>query len=499
MKKTTPGARKRKSVASDTVPSVKPPDYLPHTDQGNAQRFVSAYGNQLRYDHSGRVDADRSWLAWKTRKDGDKESGLWWEPVADSSVFRAAVKLIERLRKESGNEDYTDWMHATESGYHIREMITRASMMSPIAVELPRWDGDPMLLGVANGVVDLRTGKLAKGKPADYITLHSPVEFDPRAKCPTVDRFLNEIMLDDAEMVRFIIKAAGYSLTGLTRERCLFILHGKGSNGKSKFLELLAYTLGGYAKTTPASTLAPSRANPDAPRNDLARLAGSRFVSANEAELKQGMAEAMVKWLTGGDPIACRFGHGRHFEYLPQFKLWLSCNYRPLVRGTDLAIWDRLPLIPFDARFKGKGSDDAKADDKDLIEKMKAEAPGFLNRLIAGCLEWQQEGLEPWPDKCRAAASEYRMASNPIAPFLESCCTFTLDGPADSKEGDTLNAVHLAYVSYMNRMREKPENIFVFGDQMRAFGFTDGRRNHGSERFWRGVSITKDADFEVEL
>lgn len=481
----------RVSVAP-TVTVSEPCDYFPHTDQGNASRFVDAYKATLRYDHSGRSESDRAWLAWKTH---------WWESVPDSQIFRAAVSLIERLATSSTNPDFTKWMRVTESGYHLKEMIKRASMALPIAIETPRWDADPMLLGVANGVVDLRTGKLRAGKPNDLIATHSPVEFDPDARCPTVDRFLAEILLNRDDLVQYLLKAAGYSLTGLTRERCMFVLYGEGSNGKSKLLELLDYVIGGYGKTTPSATLGVSRANPDAPRNDLARLAGARFVTAHEAELSQGMAEAMVKWITGSDLISCRFGHGRLFEYRPQFKLWLSCNRRPLVRGIDPAIWKRLPLIPFEAKFEEITKDSpaaAKEDDKNLIDKLKAEASGFLNLLVQGCLDYQREGLAQ-PECVRAASAQYRTSSNPLAPFLDTCCEYTLEGSAESLEGETKRVIFDAYVTYMQRMREKPENINEFGAQMLAFGFTGGQRNNGRVRFWRNVSlVNNDSEIEVE-
>jgi len=478
------GKRVTRSAPPKVETVSKPPDYHPHTDQGNAQRFIDAYGATLRYDHSGQSQAECSWYAWKKDR--------WWEPVGESAVFRAAVNLVNKLRNSSDSEAFTAWMHTTESGYHFREMINRASMMNPIAVERPSWNSDPMLFAVENGVIDLRTGELRKGKPSDQITFHSPITFDAAATSPVFDKFLYDVLCKREDLVKYILKAGGYSMTGLTTERCLFILYGSGGNGKSKLIDILDYIFGTYAKTTPASTLSPSRGGPDAPRNDLARLAGARFVSASESELRSGMAEAMVKWLTGSDKINARYGHGRPFEYKPELKLWLSCNHRPPVKGTDQAIWDRLPLIPFEAEFKGE------RDDKGLIDKLKAEAPGILNRLIQGCLDWQREGLTPQPDCVRAASTEYRTASNPIAPFLESCCDYNLDSAADSTDGDSFRKIHDAYITYMNRMREKPDNIFEFGAQMRSFGFGEGKRNNGKERYWRGVSLKIEPDFQVE-
>jgi putative DNA primase/helicase len=254
-------------------------------------------------------------------------------------------------------------------------------------------------------------------------------------------------------------------------------------------MEIMEHVLGDYARTTPAATLAPHR-NEHAPRNDLARLVGARLVTAHETDLKRGVAESVLKHITGGDRLSARFLHKEFFEYKPEFTLWITCNNRPLIHGTDLAIWDRLPLVPFEASFRGE------REDKQLMPKLQAESPGILNRFVRGCLVWQREGLLPQPDCIRAASSAYRTASNPIAPFLETCCTYDLESPPDEKIGDSLKTVYAAYTAYMNRVKEKPEKIAEFSAQMEAFGFVRDRRNRRAEgktlRFWRGVLITTD-------
>ncbi len=479
--------KKASLSAVPLAPSVTvsaPFDTYTYTDEGNASRFLAAYGKSLRYDHTS-----AKWFGWQTH---------WWAEMPDSAVYRLASGLVHKLRDKaltSSNTSFDAWMRATMSGGHLQEIIKRARNFKPIAVESETvWNKSPMLFAVANGVVDLTTGQLREGKRGDMINAHSPVIHDANATCPVFDPSLSRILCDRDDLINYMLKALGYAMTGLTTERCMFILYGTGSNGKSKLLELLTHILGDYAKTTSSSTLRPdNRTNPDAPRNDLARLSGARFVTANESDLREGMAESMVKWITGGDKISCRFGHGRPFEYFPQFAIFLSCNSRPLVRGIDNAIWGRLPLIPFEAKFGGEGG---QVEDKDLINKWKAEASGILNRLIAGCLRWQREGLTP-PECVQATSGEYRTESNPISAFLETCCDYDLSVTKTASEGIAPKSLWKAYAAYMSEARQAPiADIRVFKSYMEAFGFEQGKA--GSKgRFWRGVSLSS-ADPIVE-
>lgn len=450
-------------------------------------RFISAYGGRIRYD-----ETRDKWYLWREH---------WWKEAGYSVIHEAASKLIRTLhdRAISQNHDtLTGWLHKSMSGGHLREMISRAKNIPPICVrESGAWNSNPWLLGVANGVIDLRTGGLRAGKKSDYINCHSPVTFDPEAIATIFPASLRQIFCEREDLIEYVLTAFGYALTGLTNERTMFILHGSGSNGKSKLLELLAYILGdseaGYAKSVPANSLKPdNRGNPDAPRNDLAIIADARLVLVNESDLKQGVAESMVKWLTGGDMISARFNHGKPFQYRPRYKIFLSCNHRPVVRGTDAAIWNRLPLIPFDAKFEGS------TEDIYLIDKWKAEASGILNVLIRYCLKWQQSRLQR-PECITVASKEYRTESNPIASFIETCCEYDpeeITNP-DCKDGVEPTELWEFYVRYAHKMREKPDDIRKFRAHMEAYGFQSGRTS--TKRFWRAVFLRKAQEIDVSV
>lgn len=480
--------KRRKSVPSPAAePSSpsRPVDYFTHTDEGNVDRFLVAYGDRIRYD-----ETRDKWYTWKEH---------WWSEAGYSVIYQAASKLIRKLHEQARERQHAvleAWLYKCLSGGHIREMINRARNIPPICVrESGVWNRDPMLFAVRNGVIDLRSGQIRKGAKADMINRHSPVVFDATAEASLFPVSLREIFCQREDLIEYVLTAFGYALTGLTSERSMFILYGQGSNGKSKLLELLAFVLGddetGYAKSIPASSLkSDNRGNPDAPRNDLAAIAESRLVVASESDLKQGVAESMVKWLTGGDMISARFNHGRPFQYRPTYKIFLSCNNRPVVRGTDNAIWNRLPLIPFDATFSGA------SDDTSLIDKWKAEAPGILNLFIDYCLRWQERRLKR-PECVTLASKEYRTESNPVAPFLDSCCDYDLEKAHDSdhKEGDEPETLWEAYVVYCHKMREKPDDMKKFKAHMETFGFEQARTS--SRRYWRGVVLRKQADFQV--
>lgn len=435
------------------------------TDQGNTELFIAEYQNTLRYDH-GR----KRWLVWR---------GQWWEPAKGGEVQRLNMQLIRKREKWARTlldarqvAAHLKWITQTKNGRHLDEIINRARNFLPLAVEGDAWDKDPMLFAVANGVIDLKTGKLRNGKPDDLITLHSDIPYDPEAKCPTADAFFDEIFINRADLIHFINKALGYSLTGSTREQCFFILHEEGSNGKSTFLNIVSHVIGDYARSTPSETLTARKSS--GPRNDIARLAGSRFVSSVETNLQEEAAEELLKRITGSDVVVARFLNNEFFEFRPQFKIWIACNHQPVIKGADVAIWRRIHNIPFDRHFTKPERDG------NMPDKLQAEAPGILARIVRGCLAWQEEGLEP-PESVKLATEAYQRASNPLTEFIDERCS--LDAKASIPKDD----LHQTYLSYCATYKEKPLSKRQFGIYMKAKGFGDDRTKKA--RFWTGLEL----------
>jgi putative DNA primase/helicase len=282
-------------------------------------------------------------------------------------------------------------------------------------------------------------------------------------------------------LLPFVQKAAGYSLTGDTREQVAFFPWGSGANGKSTFLNAIQGVLGDYAKQTPLETLLLKREG--GIPNDLARLHGARFVSAVETESGRRLAEAQLKQMTGGDRLVARFLHQEFFEFVPMFKVWLATNHRPLIRGTDHAIWRRIRLIPFTVRIPDS------EQDRELAEKLKAEYPGILRWLAEGCLAWQAEGLGA-PEPARSATEGYRREMDALAPFLAERCFTGTAAPLEAKVGKAV--LYAEYSAWCANAGETLLSQSDFGKALRDRGFHDGRTNQ--ERYWEAIALKEDEE-----
>jgi putative DNA primase/helicase len=230
--------------------------------------------------------------------------------------------------------------------------------------------------------------------------------------CPRFLEFLDRIT-GDVELVAYLQLVFGYALTGLTREHALFFGYGTGANGKGVLLSTVGGLLGDYHRTAPIETFTASSG--DRHPTDLAMLRGARLVTATETEEGRRWAEAKIKTLTGGDVVSARFMRQDFFEYLPQFKLVITGNHKPGLRSVDEAIRRRFNLIPFAVTIP------AEERDGDLVDKLRAEWPGILAWLIAGCLKWQKDGLRP-PTAVRTATEAYLIAEDTIAAWIDDKC-----------------------------------------------------------------------------
>ncbi|MEC1197638.1 phage/plasmid primase, P4 family, partial [Bacillus paralicheniformis] len=219
----------------------------------------------------------------------------------------------------------------------------------------------------------------------------SPIAYQSDADCPNWKAFLESIFIDDRgapnyEIIDFMQKAIGYSLTGDTTEQVMFFLFGNGRNGKSTFINTVQHLFGDYGRQTNSDTFIKKK-NDSAINNDIARLDGARFVSAVESEEGQQLSESLVKQITGGEKMSARFLRQEYFEFTPEFKVFFTTNHKPIVKGSDEGIWRRIRLIPFTVTIPKEKVD------KKLPQKLAAEMPGILRWAAEGCLKWQKEGL----------------------------------------------------------------------------------------------------------
>jgi len=324
--------------------------------------------------------------------------------------------------------------------------------------------------------LDLKDIALREHSQEDLITKLAPVDYDPGARCPLWDDFLVVVTQSNEDLIRFIQKAIGYSLTGDISEQVLFILYGTGANGKSTFVRTVSTLLGDYAKQTPAETLLLK--HQENISNDLARLKGTRFLSAIESESNRKLAESLVKQMTGSDKIVARFLYGEFFEYYPEFKVFLATNHKPIIRGTDYAIWRRIRLIPFSVKIPEE------SQDKNLFTKLQTELPGILNWALEGLKLWQEEGLKS-PKVVKEATSIYQNEMDTVARFLEECCIS--DRGVDTKTSNT--ALYEAYIRWARDNGEREMSSRNFGNILHEKDFTDRKTNQG--KTWFGIGLVQ--------
>lgn len=467
------GIRIRLKAAPGATTDDETIDDLPDTDYGNARRLVARYGAALRYCHPW-----SKWLAW---------DGARWRLDDTGAVVRFAKQTVRLIYAEAADAAAQDrakalakWAGRSQAGARLRDMVSLAESEPGVPVIPEHLDADPWLLCTQSGVVDLRTGGLQPHDRELLITKLVPVAYDPAATCPAWEAFLDRIMGGDQTRVTFLQRAIGYSLTGRTAERVLFVLWGVGSNGKSTLLELLADLLGDYAMKTPTETLLAQRSN--GIPNDVARLKGARFVHASEADEGRRLAEALVKAMTGGDTLSARFMRGEFFDFRPEFKLWLSTNHKPVIKGTDQGIWDRIRLIPFEVRFERGLPADQGGMDLDLPRKLRAELPGILAWAVRGCLDWQRLGLG-LPEAVRDATAAYRAEMDVLTTFLRDVCW------VDPQAQATAKALYGAYKNWCEETGEHAMSQRAFGSHLGERGFQNRRAGANGSYVWFGIGL----------
>lgn len=350
-------------------------------DTGNAERMNDYCGNVFRYNYT-----DKRWMYYK--------GGVWLYDDR-GAVFTAADVILERMKIElkswaehdggSMLQDYQKHMKRTRSNAAKRAMIKEFEHIVPISpAEL---DTHKNLVNTQNGIVDLDTYTATPHSAKMYMTRMLGTSMPVNPKRPVLWlRFLDDIFNSDKELIRYVQKALGYSLSGLTTEQCVFFLYGTGRNGKSTFLEIVRLILGEYATNIQPESIMMKSANSSA-NTDIARLKGARLVTSVEPNEGMRLNEGLIKQLTGDDMVTARKLYGDEFEYRPEFKLWMATNHKPTIRGTDLGIWRRIHIIPFTVTIL-----DDKVD-KNLGEKLREELPDILAWMMEGYRLWKYEGL----------------------------------------------------------------------------------------------------------
>lgn len=419
------------------------------TDAGNGRRYVAQHKEIARY-----VPKLQAWLIW---------DGMRWEEDASLHTLALAHATARAISAEDEGKPTQSWAKQSESVGRLKAMVDLARSDATIQTAAKDLDRHPEWFNVSNGTLNLRTGTLQSHNREDWLTKISLVEYDADAKCPQWENFLLWTMEGDPELVAFLQRAIGYTLTGYTGERSVFILHGEGRNGKSTLLNVVYELLGEYAWKTRSEVLMQQRNVSTGANNDVADMRGRRFIASSETPEGQKLNTALVKDLTGGETISARKLYKETFNFEPEFKLWFSTNHMPNADSTDEAIWDRLRLIPFLARVSDDEVDVA------LKDTLLAELPGILAWSIRGAIDWFANGLKP-PEKVLLATAEYRADQDNVTRFIEEKCERVYD--AKTRPSD----LYEAYAGWCTLHNERyPFGPKKFSQRLRTLGFARDR------------------------
>lgn len=431
---------------------VRPPEF---TDDSLALRFAEEHKETLRY-----VASLGRWMLW--------DSVRW--NFDETLIARDMARAICRKASAECNQEKTAKMIASAKTVSAVERLAQADRK--IAATVDQWDADPWLLNTPGGTFDLRTGDMRNHETSDYITKVAGIAPDSNCQTENWKRFLHRVCGGSPDLVAYLQRMAGYSLTGSTQEHALFFLYGTGGNGKSVFVNAISQAAGDYHRVAGIETFTAS--NHDRHPTDLAALRGARLVTAVETEEGRRWAESRIKSLTGGDRISARFMRQDFFEYTPQFKLIIAGNHKPGLRSVDEAIRRRFNLIPFTVTIP------AEERDETLPDKLKAELPGILAWMIEGCANWLESGLRP-PQIVTDATAAYLESEDAIAAWIED------SGTREPNAWEKTSDLFASWAAWADRAGEHVGSQKRFTQNLEARGFAYERKTHG--RGFRGIRI----------
>src|SRR5699024_6159145 len=421
--------------------------YYSYDDTGNAARFTDNYKDIVRYNY--------------TRKNWYYYDGKLWQFDNMGKVKNLVDETLEKMKKEPVfvSDDVAEEDARKNLLRHIKysrgsngktNMLRESQHLLPITPE--QFDQDKFLLNTQNGYIDLKSGKLMDHDKDKYFTRISNVEYTDKIDCPLWEDFLNQIFDGDKQLINYIKRAVGYSLSGSTEEQMMFILHGNGRNGKSVFLDIITEMLGNYTTNIqPQAIMVKQQSNNASP--EIAKLDGARLVTTTEPNEGMRFDEGLIKQLTGGDRVTARFLHENEFEFTPQFKLWMATNHKPFIRGTDDGIWRRMAIIPFTVQIPKHRID------KNLKYKLRREMTAILNWAVEGYAEWQRIRLSE-PKTITEQRNEYRTEMDVTELFIEECCNRKSKGREKAKN------LYNAYSQWAKENNQYSMNSTKFGKEM---------------------------------
>lgn len=439
-------------------------------DEGNAQCVYTLHGGRYRYCNA------YGWM---------ENVGTHWQADGESEAHlnRAITEMLiaRRLCAVTNGEAFEHIVKASKpSARNKRE--TKAQFADLVTVDVRMFDTDPHVINTASGVVDLRTGQRITDEASGYFSYCIPTEFVPNASATGWTTFLSNTVGDYAEIADWLQMAAGYSISGMTNEECMFYLHGPARSGKGTFTQSILAMLGRPLSSGVDFSTFTRKRDGNSQNFDLAPLRAARFLAASESGRYETLNEAVVKQITGNDPISAAFKHRDMFSFTPMFKVWLSSNHPARGDVDDDAFWGRIRVIAFPHSHLG-------SEDKGLKQRMNHPdiLRGILAWFVEGARRWYSSGNKglatPWT--VRQATQSHREQLDTIGQWLSECTQF-------EPTAETTNA--MLYASYQNWCQDngsEPKRTVAFGRALASKGFEPIRFTRGviTSRGYRGLLV----------
>ncbi len=372
-------------------------------DMGNVERFVDQHGKEVKY-----IEEYRRWAVW---------DGARWT-MDTPKIYAKASNTMKEIYNEArdcedtqGRNELTKHAARSRSRNAIENMLSLCAKVLSVKVE--KFDTDPLKINCLNGIVDLRSGELTPHSPDQYVMKCANVNYDPAAKNDVWLRFLNDVACGDQELINFMQRVLGYTLTGLTTEQCLFLAYGTGANGKTKLFETLLHLLGDYAKAVEMDVFLSSDKANVRTQEMIGKLNGLRCAIASETDSTKNFSEALIKRLTGGDTLTGAKLRGDSYDFTPTHKIFLQANHLPGAKDATKGFWRRPIVIPFNAVFEGEKKD------KEMGYKLLAEKEGVFAWMVQGAIQYlEDKSLGDLPKVCKEAMDQYREENDILGLFI---------------------------------------------------------------------------------
>ena len=424
----------------------------PETDIGAGRLFADCFKDIARY-----VPERKCWYCY--------EDGVWKQDVGSLRAMEYLKELADalmgyalKIENEYRRTQYIKFCSKWQKRHNREVFLRDAQGVYPVSMR--EFDQNPYIFNCKNGTLHLDTMEFTEHKASDRLTKISDVEYNPEAKCERFDYFVGEICDGDEDKMNYLQRALGYGLSGDTRHECLFILYGATTrNGKGTLCESVLGVLGDYGCTSRPETISANlNRHSNSPSEDIARLAGKRFVNISEPSKGLNLDAAKLKAMTGNDSLNARFLNENSFDFKPQFKIYINTNYLPVVTDMTLFTSNRIITIPFERHFD--------EDEQDKTLKAEFAKPenksAILNWLIEGFLLQRKEGLA-MPFAVQKATESYQNDSDKIRCFAEDCLIPDADG--ECKTAD----VYSRYKEWCSDNGYYPEGMRTFKQGLLTF------------------------------